>query len=110
MRIADALERGARNAKTGRELAKIFGCNIRAITVQIERERRDGAPICAICHGGKPGYYLAETEEELHSYCKRLEGREAELAETREALLEVLKKYRERKGAENGKEKTTGDQ
>ena len=110
MTIADALERGAENAKTGRELAQFFGCNIRAITLQIEKERRDGAPICAISHSENPGYFLAADEEELRAYCRRLEGREAELAETRAALLEILKGYQARKGAEHGKDQTSGDQ
>lgn len=53
--IADFLAEGKENARTGRELATLFGCDIRTITEQIERERRDGQPICAISRGRKPG-------------------------------------------------------
>lgn len=110
MTITDTLSRGAENARTGREIAKILGCNIRMITAQIERERRAGSPICAISNGENPGYYLAADAEELEEYCNRLEGRENELAETRQALLKVLREYRDIKGAQNDQAKTTGDQ
>ena len=102
MRIADALETGAENARTGRELAEVLGCKIRAVTAQIERERRAGAPICAVSTGDRQGYFLAETAEELQDYCNRLEGREAELAETRQALLKVLKEYQGKRAAGSG--------
>lgn len=90
--IAELLRVGAENPTTGRQLADVIGCDIRAITAAIERERRAGAPICAAV-GDNPGYYLAESEEELQRYCNRLHHRAAELYKTRQALLNVLQKY-----------------
>ena len=90
--IADFLAEGKENARTGRELATLFGCDIRTITEQIERERRDGQPICAISRGENPGYYLAADADELQNYCDRLKGRATELFKTRQALIKVLKR------------------
>ena len=39
--IYELLAEGRENARTGRQLADICGCDIRAITAQIERERRE---------------------------------------------------------------------
>lgn len=88
--IHELLNRGRENAITGRELAGALKCDIRDITERIERERREGAPICAATNG-KPGYYLPETREELETYCERLKGRAIEVFKTRQALIRVLK-------------------
>lgn len=97
--IAEQLAEGAENARTGKELALIFNCDIRNITEQIEKERRAGAPICAAANGS-PGYYLAANAEELETYCNRLQHRAGELHKTRSALLKVLRKVKEQKAAE----------
>ena len=89
--IHELLAEGRENARTGRELATILGCDIRAVTLQIEQERRDGQPICAAT-GENPGYYLAATPEELGRYCDRLKGRAIEVFKTRKALIDVLRK------------------
>ena len=88
--IHEFLSTGKENAKTGRELATQFGCDIRAITQEIERERRAGHPICA-ASGETCGYYLAADDTELQEYCDRLQGRERELHKTRQARFKVLK-------------------
>lgn len=90
MIISELLTEGAENAITGRELAAACGCDIRVITEQIEKERRNGTPICATSRGAGPGYYLAADREELEHYCKRLGRREKELNKTRQALIKVL--------------------
>lgn len=90
--IAELLSTGAENARTGKELASVMGCDIRDITAAIERERREGQPICAAT-GEHPGYYLASDAAELENYCGRLHHRAAELYKTRAALLNVLKQY-----------------
>ncbi len=107
--LAELLSTDRENAtRTGKELANYFNCDIRTITEQIERERRQGQPICANPTGGQPGYYLAADAEELENYCKRLHHRAAELYKTRQALLAVLKGYAAVKsdagGVNNGKE------
>lgn len=99
--IADILAEGAENARTGRELATILCCDIRTITEQVERERRDGQPICATSRGENAGYYLAADAEELANYCNRLKKRALELFKTRQALIRVLKQL---PGADHGQE------
>lgn len=107
--IHELLSEGRENARTGKELANYFKCDIRAITEQIETERRDGFPICA-ASGENPGYYLPADAEELAQYCDRLKGRAIELFKTRQALIRVLRRINterealERGQAEHGKE------
>lgn len=97
--IHELLATGRENARTGRELAEVLGCNIRDITEQIERERRAGQPICAAT-GENPGYFLPADPDELDDYCKRLERRAAEVTKTRKALVSVLRQIRD--GAQEG--------
>ena len=100
--IHEVLAEGAENARTGRELATLFNCDIRQVTIQIEKERREGWPICANSSGDTAGYFLAADAEELKSYCNRIHRRASELYKTRRALLKVLQAIAE-KGADNGK-------
>lgn len=96
MKIAEFLANGRENARTARQLAEMTGCDARAITIQIEKERREGAPICAAC-GERPGYFIAETAEELQAYCDQLKSRGMEIFKTRQALIKVLRQYGEAK-------------
>ena len=105
--IHEILPAGRANPRTGRELADFFGCDIRAITIQIEKERREGWPICAASRGDRPGYFMAEDDEELEEYCTCIHGRALELLKTRRALLKGQRKRREAQG--NGEERN-GDQ
>ena len=89
--IADFLFTGKDNARTGRDLATLLHCNIREVAAAIERERRQGKPICASNDPLRPGYYLAETQEELQKYCGQLDRRAGELHKTRRALLETAR-------------------
>lgn len=100
--INELLFHGADNPRTGKELATQLNCNIRDITLQIERERREGQPICANPTGENAGYFLAETPEELERYCNQLYHRGGELFKTRRALLKVLKQLKEQKEQEAG--------
>lgn len=93
--VHELLSEGRDNARTGRELAQVLNCSIRDLTEQIERERRQGQPICA-ASGENPGYYLAADAEELENYCDRLKGRAIELFKTRQALVRVLQGIAER--------------
>lgn len=87
--IAEYLSKGRKNAQTGRALADLLQCDIRDITAGIEYDRRHGLPIIASCDPQRPGYYLAETAEELKTYCRRLNHRAGEIHKTRRALLET---------------------
>lgn len=87
--IADYLFTGIENARTAKELATALGCDVRDITAGIERERRQGQPIIASCDSKQPGYYLAESAEEIQIYCNRLHHRAGEIYKTRRALLET---------------------
>ncbi len=91
--IAEQLSIGLENAITGKQLAEIFNCDLRVITATIEKERREGQPICASSDRINPGYFLPETAEQLEKYCRRLDHRAAELRKTRRELLKVLRKY-----------------
>lgn len=93
--IHELLSAGRENAIPGRDLAMIMNCDIREITSQIERERRDGHPICA-ASGDNPGYYLAADAEELENYCERLKGRAVELFKTRQSLVNILAQIRDK--------------
>ncbi len=97
--IHELLDRGVENALTGSELADYFGCNVRDVTAQIERERREGHPICAST-GDTPGYYQAADADDLERYCERLRKRGVEVLKTRKALLKTLRKMRD-KAAQN---------
>lgn len=89
--IHELLDYGRDNARTGRDLAALLNCNIRDITAQIEKERRDGHAICAAT-GDRPGYYLAADAAELQDYCDRLKGRAIEVFKTRQALVKTLQR------------------
>ena len=87
--VTEYLKTGAENAQTGRELARLLHCDPREITRSIERERRAGAPIVSSYNPDNPGYYLAETADELQHYCRRLHQRAGEIYKTRRALLDT---------------------
>lgn len=92
--IYEILPAGRENALTGRTLANMFNCDIRIITAQIEKERREGHPICA-ASGDPAGYFLPADDAELQEYCDLLKGRALELFKTRQALIRTLRKRQE---------------
>lgn len=87
--ISDILLKGRRNAQTAKELAEILNKKPREITLAIEEERRAGKPICASC-GKNPGYFLAETREEMEGYCRALHKRAGEIFKTRRACMATI--------------------
>ncbi len=99
--IHELLGTGKKTARTGRELASMLDTDIRQITRQIERERREGHPICASTDEENPGYYLAGTEKELREYCDRLKKRAIELFKTRQSLVRTLQAVYEKKKRED---------
>lgn len=104
--IHELLGKGSQNARTCKELAAALGWTRRQVTLQIEKERHEGFPICANC-SGNPGYFLAETPEELQDYCRRLQRRERRIGRTRKGLLKPLfvmaAAEKHKQGAGNGK-------
>lgn len=103
--IADFLFKGKEHARTGQELAAALGCSVRDISAKVEKERRQGQPIIASCDPEQPGYFLAETAEELQQYCNRLHHRAGEIHKTRRALLEAANDLpAEQEGNNNGNE------
>lgn len=94
--IHEYLGTGAANARPGKELADLLSCDIREITAAVERERRDGQPICASSDSTRPGYYLAADREELLNYCNVMHKRASQMHKTRRMLLKIAGQLPER--------------
>lgn len=90
MIISTHLSKGAENARSGRDLCAILGVDARTLTAAIDRERRQGKPICAITRGPQRGYYLAADQEEMERYCASLHHRTKEMQKTLRACLKTL--------------------
>ncbi len=88
--IYEYLLTGEQNARTGKELAEMLNLAPRDISQAVERERREGKPICATCNTTAPGYFIAETQEEMQRYCDRLHHRAGEIYKTRAACLKTM--------------------
>lgn len=89
--VSDFLPHGAANAVDGATLAAVLGFkDRRALSKQIEWERRSGRPICAAVAGKSRGYYLANDPDELQRYIKALDRRIREVRRTRDACNETL--------------------
>lgn len=100
--IAEILTEGKENARTGRELRNLLHITARDLTAAIEKERRDGQPICAST-GSNPGYYLAADKEEMQQYCNSLMRRAGEIHKTRRACIKTIAKLPgELEGAKHG--------
>lgn len=95
--IADFLKKGKDNAITGAELCQLTGMNSIEVRTAIMRERRSGQPICAEV-GTRPGYFLAETREEMQKFCDSLRHRAGEIFKTRAACLAQLDNLPEETG------------
>lgn len=95
--IKELLAHGAENALTGREICKLLHITMRDLTQQIERERREGAPICAST-GRRPGYYLAADRREMDRYCRSLFHRAGEIHKTRRACIKAMQQLPDAEG------------
>ena len=89
--IYEYLPIGSKNAIPSRELCRMLNIDKRTLAAAVERERRQGKPICAN-YGGNPGYYLAANKEEMENYCKALFHRAGELHKTRKACMKSIPK------------------
>lgn len=87
--VYEILSTGEINARTGKQLCRALNLTPRELTAAIARERREGKPICAST-GSTPGYFLAETQEEMERYCRSLWRRAGEIHKTRRACLKSL--------------------
>lgn len=88
--IAELLSEGRENARTGRTLCAILNITLRELVASVERERRQGQPICASTDGRRPGYFLAANKGEMQRYCNTLMKRAGEIHKTRRACLESM--------------------
>ena len=98
--VYEILLTGEEHAQTGRELSAQLGIPIRHLTAVIEKERREGKPICANTRGNY-GYYIPPDREAMESYCRSLKRRESELAKTRKACALTISQLPYREVAEN---------
>lgn len=89
--IFEVLAEGAENARTGKEICKLLNITARDLTAAIERERRQGQPICAST-GSNPGYFLAANQDEMQHYCRSLLHRAGEIHKTRSACIKTIDK------------------
>lgn len=87
--IYEMLSEGAENARTGKEICKLLDITARDLTIAIERERRQGRPICAST-GSTPGYFLAANKDEMQRYCNSLMHRAGEIHKTRRACIKAM--------------------
>lgn len=85
--ISSLLKRGRASAMTGKQLSLIIDQPLRAITVQIRKERKKGAPICSdpAC-----GFWIAENEDDLAECVTALQLRALEIMKTAGALVQIL--------------------
>lgn len=89
--IVERLNYGAENAVTGMQLARLFGYkDDRVIREQIRI--LIGLKWAILASSGKhPGYYMAETKEEVEKYAENLHDRGVEILARRKYLLIAAK-------------------
>lgn len=89
--VYECLSEGKENAILGKDLVAILKLkDLRDLTQIIERERKDGRPICASTDTSMPGYYLASGPDELWEYIKSLGRRIQNIGLTRRHLEDTL--------------------
>lgn len=92
MLISDFLLTGEKNAQTSRELCDLLHVDLRSLQASVERERRDGSPICATSSSKKSGYYLAGNKQEMRNYCRFLKTRKDSIQRTLTACQKTIDK------------------
>lgn len=102
IRISDYLQTGESNAQSAKELCSLLNIDHRELTAAIEKERRQGSPICASSNNKAAGYYLASNKEEMQRYCQSLHHRAGEIHKTRKACLDTIEKLPKKGAADNG--------
>lgn len=85
---------GSDSPMTAQEIMRILDLSDpRLVTRLIERERRAGLPICASTDTKRPGYFLADTPEELEDYTRSLRHRVQAVSRTLAAMEETHDKW-----------------
>lgn len=82
-KVSDLLNRGRENAVPLRHLKKLLEVDGRTARLMIERERREGTPICA---DNATGYYLPSTDEEKAACVRSMRHRAGEIMRTARAI------------------------
>lgn len=72
--INEFLKRGYENRTSLAELMRTFNMSSRAVRLQIEQERRNGALILSTTTQGG-GYYLPKNREEIKTFVRSMEHR-----------------------------------
>ena len=83
IRVSDLLSRGRENAVPLRHLQNLLNADGRTIRLMIERERRDGVPICA---DNQTGYYLPGNTQEQMACVRSMRHRAGEIMKTARAI------------------------
>lgn len=97
--VSRHLSHGLGNAISGESLVNMLRLkNLRELTQLVERERRDGSPICASTDKRHPGYFLATDADELALYIKALDRRLHNVGLTRKYCAKTLKKMQDEQG------------
>ena len=82
-KVSDLLNSGRENAVPLRHLKKLLEVDGRTARLMIERERREGTPICA---DNATGYYLPSTDEEKAACVRSMRHRAGEIMKTARAI------------------------
>lgn len=83
IKVADMLSRGRENAIPLRHLQNLLNADGRTIRLMIERERRNGVPICA---DNLTGYYLPSSAQEKTACVRSMRHRAGEILKTARAI------------------------
>lgn len=82
-KVSDLLSRGRENAVPLRHLQNLLNADGRTIRLLIERERRNGVPICA---DNQTGYYLPSSAQEKTACVRSMRHRAGEILKTARAI------------------------
>ena len=96
--VYELLSKGRANARTTDEL--VHACNFtnkRDLTLQIAKEREEGAVICSTTTG-EGGYYLPDSKEELRAFINSMDNRAINIFKAVKSAKKMLKEL------ENSKE------
>lgn len=85
--LIDCIPTGKENAVKCSELAKIFECNEREISLSINALRNDGVFICS----DSDGYYKPSDDEDIKRFVKQMQSRITEIKKAVQPAEDYLK-------------------
>jgi hypothetical protein len=88
--VNEILLTGAENAQSSKEICGLLHIHKRELGLAVERERRQGYPICASTDNTNPGYFLAANKDEMQRFCDSLKHRAGEIHKTRRACIKSM--------------------